>query len=110
MQFDESLDRTNLEEYAGATLKALLDFVQQKKDEGLDSVLCPWYIPLNQMKHLDGYKRFVLQGLIDAGNHVTDYLPEFRDEIGGVIRDVLICWTDQAKAKAESEGIVFKTY
>lgn len=104
------IDRTNLEEYAGAKLKSMTEFIELQKAEGKESVMYPWYVPLNPMKHLEGYKRFIFEGLIQEGNHVTDFLPGSQEAIGGLVRDIFICWTQQAKADAESEGKVFKIY
>lgn len=104
------IDRTNLEEYAGAKLKSMLEYIEQQKAEGKDSFTYPWYVPLNRMKHLEGFKRFIFEGLIAKGIHVTDFLPGSQEAIGGLMKDIFICWTDEAKATAEAEGFTFKTY
>ncbi|MEO6283681.1 MAG: hypothetical protein ABIN80_02895 [Dyadobacter sp.] len=110
MDITNAIDRTNLEDYAGAKLKSMLDFIEQQKSEGREGVHYPWYIPSNRMKHLDGFKNFIFEGLIAKGNYVTDFLPGAKQEIGGFMKDVFICWTEQAKLNAESEGLIFKTY
>lgn len=104
------IDRTNLEQTAGYKLKTMIDFIEQHKKEGADGVLYPWYIPLNTTKHLDGFKRYIFTGLVEKGNCVTDFLPGVRQEMNGFMLNIYICWTPEAKAKAESEGLIFKTY
>lgn len=105
---DLILDRDNLESAAGFRLEGMLNFIGQKKQVGEEGILYPWYIPYNTMKLLQGYKKYIFEGLKKEDIFVTDFLAGVpRPEMNGYIRDIYICWTPEAKAKAEAEGLVF---